>query len=135
MHGTISFSGSDCSINSADPGIASTSEVIASSERASEPDLSELRLRPKFSRMSAAEFEAELQEFCRLARLGFTILNQSGTQLADVGYLLRSLGDGSAADDFLMLVLGGCAKAEAFLELTQTAELRCEAAFQAGPIA
>jgi hypothetical protein len=40
---------------------------------------------------SEAEFEVLLQEFCQFARLGFTILNQSKSQLVEVADLLRSL--------------------------------------------
>ena len=83
------------------------------------------------ARMAEAEFEAQLQEFCRFARLGFTILNQSPSQLVGVGNALRSLGDGAAADDLLGLVNSGGEKAEALLELTNAARLRCEAAFLA----
>jgi hypothetical protein len=81
------------------------------------------------ARMAEAEFEAQLHEFCRFARLGFTILNQSPSQLVGVGNVLRSLGDGSAADDILKLVASGGEKAEALRELTNAAKLRCEAAF------
>jgi hypothetical protein len=78
---------------------------------------------------SEAEFEILLQEFCQLARLGFTILNQSKSQLIGVADLLRSLGDGSATEDLHKLVVSGRERAELLLELTNTAELRCEFAF------
>jgi hypothetical protein len=81
---------------------------------------------------SEADFEAELQEFCRFARLGFTILRQSKPQLVDVANLLRSVGDGKAADDVLKLVISGRDKAEMLLELTTAAKLRCETAFLNG---
>jgi hypothetical protein len=78
---------------------------------------------------SEADFELQLQEFCRFARLGFTILSQSKPQLLDVANLLRSVGDGKAADDLLKLVISGRDKAELLLELTIAAKLRCESAF------
>jgi hypothetical protein len=78
---------------------------------------------------SEADFELQLQEFCRFARLGFTILSQSKPQLLDVAKLLRSVGDGKSADDLLKLVISGRDKAESLLELTTAAKLRCESAF------
>jgi hypothetical protein len=78
---------------------------------------------------SEAEFEILLQEFCQFARLGFTILNQSKSQLIEVADLLRSLGDGNAAEDLLKLVVSGRDKAELLLELTNAAKVRCEFAF------
>jgi hypothetical protein len=78
---------------------------------------------------SEADFELQLQEFCRFARLGFTILSQSKPQLLDVANLLRSVGDGKGADDLLKLVISGHDKAELLLELTTAAKLRCESAF------
>jgi hypothetical protein len=78
---------------------------------------------------SEADLELQLQEFCRFARLGFTILSQSKPQLLDVANLLRSVGDGKGADDLLKLVNSGRDKAELLLELTTAAKLRCETAF------
>jgi hypothetical protein len=78
---------------------------------------------------SETDFEEELQEFCRFARLGFTILNKSKSQLLDVANLLRSVEDGKAADDLLKLVISGHDKAELLLELTAAAKLRWESAF------
>jgi len=46
-----------------------------------------------------------------------------------VAKLLRSAGDGKAADDLLKLVISGRDKAESLLELTTAAKLRCESAF------
>jgi hypothetical protein len=78
---------------------------------------------------SQAEFEILLQEFCQFARLGYTILNQSKSQLVGVADLLRSLGDGNAAEDLRKLVASGRDKAELLLELTNAAKLRYEFAF------
>jgi hypothetical protein len=78
---------------------------------------------------SEAEFETLLQEFCQLARLGYTILNQSKSQLNGVADLLRSLGDGEAAEDLHKLVVSGRERAELLLELTNAAKLRYEFAF------
>jgi hypothetical protein len=78
---------------------------------------------------SEAEFEVLLQEFCQFARLGFTILKQSKSQLIEVADLLRSLGDGNAAEDLLKLVVSGRDKAELLVELTNAAKVRCEFAF------
>ena len=82
---------------------------------------------------SEAEFEILLQEFCQLARLGFTILNQSKSQLVEVAVLLRSLGDGCAAEDLHKLVASGRDKAELLLELTNAAKGRYEFAFLSTP--
>jgi hypothetical protein len=98
-----------------------------------EPKAAAREMNSEFAGMVEAEFEEELQEFCRFARLGFTILNQPASQLADVGNVLRSLGDGSAADDLLKLVISGREKALLLMELTNAAKLRWEAAFLNGP--
>lgn len=82
---------------------------------------------------SEAELEILLQEFCQLARLGFTILNQSQSQLVGVADLLRSLGDASALEDLHKLVANGRDKAELLLELTNAAKLRYEFAFMSTP--
>ena len=118
--------------NTAVLAAASIPATTAFSDDASSPQTPKLHPRLTFqttnglARMAEAEFEAQLQEFCRFARLGFTILNQSPSQLVGVGNVLRSLGDGSAADDLLKLVTSGGEKAEALLELTNAAKLHCE---------
>ena len=47
----------------------------------------------------------------------------------EVADLLRSLGDGNAAEDLLKLVVVGRDKAELLLDLTNAAKVRCEFAF------
>jgi hypothetical protein len=96
----------------------------------SRPDTPELLRDIRFfvGSTSEADFELQLQEFCHFARLGFTILTQSKPRLLDVTNLLRSIGDGNAADDLLELVISGRDKAELLLELTTAAKLRYESA-------
>jgi hypothetical protein len=96
-------------------------------------DISFERIKEFAGSKSEADFELQLQEFCRFARLGFTILSQSKPQLLDVANLLRSVGDGKGADDLLKLVISGHDKAELLLELTTAAKLRCESAFTCIP--
>jgi hypothetical protein len=98
-------------------------------ESSTSKEIELLRAPKLLNGMDEKEFEAQLQEFCRFARLGFTILNQSQSQLVEVRNVLRSLGDESVSDDLLGLLASGNEKAKFLLQLTKTAKLRCEAAF------
>ena len=135
MNGTISSYCAERGRNTTVLAGASIHATSAFSDDSSSPQTTKLHPHLTFeptnglARMAEGEFEAQLQEFCRFARLGFTILSQSPSQLVSVGNVLRSLGDGSAADDLLKLVTSGGEKAEALLQLTNTAKFRCEAAF------
>jgi hypothetical protein len=135
MNGTISSYCAERGRNTAVLAAASIHATSAFTDDSSSPQTTKLHPRLTFeptkglARMDEAEFEAQLHEFCRFARLGFTILNQSPSQLVGVGNVLRSLDGDSAAGDLLKLVTSGGEKAEALLELTNAAKLRCEAAF------
>jgi hypothetical protein len=146
LQSTIKVSQRDRDMTQADyqnctslPGPAVPGALLANGDAVSFPPPASPRAKPsriasdmsgEFApQKSEAEFEKLLQEFCQLARLGYTILNQSKSQLIEVADLLGSLGDGDAAEDLHKLVVRGREKAEALLELTNAAKLRYEFAF------
>jgi hypothetical protein len=121
------------------PGPAAPGALLANGDAVSFPPPASARAKPsriasdvsgEFApQKSEADFEKLLQEFCQLARLGYTILNQPKSQLFEIADLLRSLGDGNAAEDLHNLVVSGREKAELLLEVTNAAKLRYESAF------